>query len=80
MNLYKRTTETDPETGRQHEREAAEVNLVGLDSKNGGGGWGVHPSSLLARCGSPAQCLTSLSPCSHAGPVGDTPVNLTGLL
>lgn len=60
MNLYMRTTEADPETGRQHEREAAEVNLVGLDSKNGSGwgGWLI-----------PAPCLPTVVPQHNASPL-----------
>lgn len=34
MNLEKRIAEMELERGRQHEREAAEVNLMGLDLKN----------------------------------------------
>lgn len=55
MSLYKRMAGTDPERGRQHEREAAEVNLVGLDSRN----WGFIPAPCLPALG-PGHDASSL--------------------
>lgn len=59
--------ETDAERGREPEGETAEVNLVGLDSKNG------RAPSQLPACPlwiPDMGSFTSLSPCSLACRVG----------